>query len=177
MLYLRHPKSRGHYRRSNDIVFTLYPTLHELSVGIIGVDREVWVEFFNQGGGWSISIKGNQPLRSKFFLISGSSSSKTTFLLAYIDLRMFNFLYISWFFSLINLSLSKDGVEEEVDVLWALVFLTMMLRIGKDRQEKKKKKKTKNKTKQNKLYDVWIVLTHDACFNALRTALLDCKKK
>ena len=41
MLYLRHPKSRGHYRTGNGILFTLYPTLHKLSVGIIGVDREV----------------------------------------------------------------------------------------------------------------------------------------
>ena len=49
MMYLRHPKSRGHYRRSNDILFTLYPTLLKLSVGIIGVDRKVWVELSNQG--------------------------------------------------------------------------------------------------------------------------------
>ena len=49
MLYLRHPKSRVHYRRSNDILFTPYPTLHKLSVGIIGVDREVRVELSNQG--------------------------------------------------------------------------------------------------------------------------------
>ena len=100
------------------------------------------------GGGWSISIKGNQPLHSKFLLISGLSSSKTTFLSAHTDLRMFNFSYVSWFFSLINLSLSKDGVEEEVDVLWALVFLTMMLRIGKDTQKRDKRKKKKNKQKK-----------------------------
>ena len=43
MLYLRHPKSRGHYRRSNGILFTPYPTLHKLSVEIIGVNREVQV--------------------------------------------------------------------------------------------------------------------------------------
>ena len=48
LLHLRHPKSRGHYWRSNDILFTLYPTLHKLSVGIIGVDREVQVELSNQ---------------------------------------------------------------------------------------------------------------------------------
>ena len=44
----RHPKSRGHYWRSNGVLFTPYPTLH-LSVGIIGVDREVRVELFDQG--------------------------------------------------------------------------------------------------------------------------------
>ena len=49
LLYLRHLKSKGHYRRSNDILFTPYPTLHKLSVGIIGVDRKVQVELSNQG--------------------------------------------------------------------------------------------------------------------------------
>ena len=44
----RHSKSRGHYHRSNGILFPPYPTLH-LSVGIIGVDREVWVELSDQG--------------------------------------------------------------------------------------------------------------------------------
>ena len=58
---------------------------------------------------------------------------------------MFNFSYVSWFFSLINLSLSKDGVEEEEDVLWALVFLTMMVKSRKDRQ-----KETKDKTRKTK---------------------------
>ena len=38
--YQRYTKSRGHYSRSNDILFTPYPTLHKLNVGIIGVDRE-----------------------------------------------------------------------------------------------------------------------------------------
>ena len=49
MLDFRHLKSRGHYIRSNDILFTPYPTLHKLSVGIIGVDREVRVELSDQG--------------------------------------------------------------------------------------------------------------------------------
>ena len=31
------------------IYFTLYPNVHKLSVGIIGVDREVRVELSNQG--------------------------------------------------------------------------------------------------------------------------------
>ena len=30
-----------------------------------------------------------------------------------------------------------------MDVLWALVFLTMMLRVGKDRQKRNQRKKTK----------------------------------
>ena len=30
-----------------------------------------------------------------------------------------------------------------MDVLWALVFPTMMLRVGKDRQKRDKRKKTK----------------------------------
>ena len=47
-----------------------------------------------------------------------------------------------------NLSLSKAGVEEEVNVLWALVFLTMMLRIGNGRQKRDKRKKEKKKKKQ-----------------------------
>ena len=47
--YQRYPKSRGHYWRSNDILITPNPTHHILSVGIIGVDREVRVELSNQG--------------------------------------------------------------------------------------------------------------------------------
>ena len=31
--YQRYTKSRGHYLRSNDILFTSYPTLHILNVG------------------------------------------------------------------------------------------------------------------------------------------------
>ena len=90
-----------------------------------------------------MSNKGNQPLRSNFLLISGSSSSKTTFLSAHTDLSMFNVSKVSWFFSLRNLSLSKQEVEVEVDVLWALVFLTMMLRLEYDRWKRDKEEKTK----------------------------------
>ena len=39
--YQRYTKSRGHYRRSNDIHSIPYPTHHILSVGIIKVDREI----------------------------------------------------------------------------------------------------------------------------------------
>ena len=34
---------------SDDILFTPYPTLHKLNVGIIGVDREVQIELSDQG--------------------------------------------------------------------------------------------------------------------------------
>ena len=99
MLYLRHSKNRGHYHTSNGILFTPYPTLHKLSVRISGMNREVRVELSDQSsrGGGSISINGNQPLRSKFLLIPGSSSSKTTFLSAHTNLRMFSFSYVSVF--------------------------------------------------------------------------------
>ena len=43
-----HPKSISHYRRSNGVLFTSYPTLN-LSVGIIDVNRKVRVELSNQG--------------------------------------------------------------------------------------------------------------------------------
>ena len=45
--YQRYPKSRGHYWRSNDILFTPNPTHHILSVGIIRMDKEVRVELSN----------------------------------------------------------------------------------------------------------------------------------
>ena len=48
LLYQRYTKSRGHYLRSNNILFTLYPTFHKLNVGIIEVNRGVWVDLFNQ---------------------------------------------------------------------------------------------------------------------------------
>ena len=41
LLYQRYTKSKGHYLRSNDILFSPYPTSHILSVGIIGMDRVV----------------------------------------------------------------------------------------------------------------------------------------
>ena len=36
-----HGLSYQRYSRSNDILFTPYPTLHKLNVGIIEVDREI----------------------------------------------------------------------------------------------------------------------------------------
>ena len=47
--YQRYTKSKGHYKGSNDILFTPYPTHHIVSVGIIGVDREVRIELSYQG--------------------------------------------------------------------------------------------------------------------------------
>ena len=61
MLDHRHPKSRGHYRRSYGVLFTSYPTFHQ-SVGIIGVDKEVRVELSNQGSQRRmINIQQRQP--------------------------------------------------------------------------------------------------------------------
>ena len=48
-----------------------------------------------------------------------------------------SFSYASWFFSLKNLSLSKVGEGEEVEVLLALVFLCMMLRKEPKRKQEK----------------------------------------
>ena len=54
-----------------------------------------------------------------------------------------SFLNASWFFSLRNLSLSKAGEGEEMEVLLALDFLGMMLRKGQDKQKRTKKKQEK----------------------------------
>ena len=46
--YQRYTKSKGHYIKSNDILFIPYPTLHILNVGGSGVDREVRIKLSNQ---------------------------------------------------------------------------------------------------------------------------------
>ena len=52
-----------------------------------------------------------------------------------------SFSKFSWFFSLKNLSLSKVGEGEEMEVLLALVFLGMMLKIKRiDTKETERKK-------------------------------------
>ena len=150
-------KSISHYRRSNGVIITPYPTSHK-SVGIIGVDREVRVELFDQGSQRRMINKGNQHLRSKFLLISPSSSSNKTFLSPQTFLRRFSFLYASRFFSLRNLSLSKVGEEVEVEVLWALVFLTMMLR-SKRTDTKEIEKKTEISRADSKLAQKYIEIT------------------
>ena len=48
LLYQRYIKSRGHYHRSNNILFTPYPNLHIVNVGNVEVDREVRIELSNQ---------------------------------------------------------------------------------------------------------------------------------
>ena len=152
MLDHRHPKSIGHYQKSNGVIFTPYPTSHQ-SVGIIGVDREVQGELSNQGS-WRrmINIQQRQPTPTlKVSPNFWSSSSKTTFLSVDTFLRMFSFSKVSWFFSLRNLSLSKDGAKVEDDVLWALVFLTIMLKSKKNRQKTKTKEKTKGRLHQTQL--------------------------
>ena len=63
-------------------------------------------------------------------------------------LRRFSFSYAFWFFSLKNLSQSKVGERVVVEILWALVFQTMMLRIKRtdtketEREEKKNQGQT-----------------------------------
>ena len=111
-----------------------------------------------------MSNKGSQPLRSKFLLISPSSSSNRIFLSAQIFLLRLNFSYVSWFFSLRNLSLSKVGTEEEEDFLLALVFLNMMLksrRTNTEEIEEKKKQKTKGRLKLAQKY-IEIIILYDA---------------
>ena len=99
----------------------------------------------------------------KILLISPSSLSNKTFLSAQMFLRRFSFSKAFWFFSLRNHSLSKVG-EGEVEVLLALVFLGMMLKIKRiDTKETEKKKKTEkpradcklaqNNIENNNLYD------------------------
>ena len=64
MLDQRHPKSISHYWRSNGVLYTPYPTLH-LSVGIIGVDREVQIELSNQGSRrrmWNVQQRKPTPM-------------------------------------------------------------------------------------------------------------------
>ena len=56
LLYQRYTKSRCHYLKSNDILFTPYPTLHKLNVGWSGVDKEVRVELSNQNNQRGIRI-------------------------------------------------------------------------------------------------------------------------
>ena len=90
-----------------------------------------------------MSCRGSQPLHSKFLLISPSSSSNKTFLSAQMFLRRLSFSKASWFFSLRNLSRSKVGEREEEEVVLALVFLGMMVKIKRidtketEREEKK----------------------------------------
>ena len=116
------------------------------------LESSEWAERFEENslikvarGGCSTYKSGNQPLHSKFLRISRFNSSSMTLHLAQTNLKMLNFLQVSWFFSIRNLSLSKARVEGVV-VFFALVFLTMMLRVGKERQKQKTKKKNQGQT-------------------------------
>ena len=77
----------------------------------------------------------------KILLISPSSLSNKTFISAQMFLRRFNFSKAFWFFSLRNRSLSKVG-EGEVEVLLALVFLGMILKIKRIDTKEMGRKKT-----------------------------------
>ena len=48
LLYQRYTKRRSHYLSGNDKLFTLYPSFHIVNIGIIEVDREVWIKLSNQ---------------------------------------------------------------------------------------------------------------------------------
>ena len=61
---------------------------------------------------------------------------------------MFSISYNSWFFTLGNLSLLKEGSNEVEAFLLALVFLVIVLGLGQRHTFNKKQKKQKNKTKQ-----------------------------
>ena len=56
-----------------------------------------------------------------------------------------SFSYVSWCFSLRNLSLSNEGTEEEEDFQLALIFLDIVLRKGEDTQKEPKRNKGKKK--------------------------------
>ena len=88
-----------------------------------------------------MSSGGSQPLCSKFLLILPSSSSNKTHLSAQMFLRRLSFSKASYFFSLRNPSRSKVG-EGEVEVLLALVFLGMILKIKRIDTKEMGRKKT-----------------------------------
>ena len=93
------------------------------------MDREVRVELSNQGN-WRrmTNIQQWQLVPTlKVALMVGSSSSSKTLRSTQIFLLKFKVSYISLFFSLRNNSLWKEGSEEEEAILWALVFLGMVL--------------------------------------------------
>ena len=48
LLYQKNTKSRSHYLTGNNKLFTLYPSFHIVNVGIIRVDKEVWIKLSNQ---------------------------------------------------------------------------------------------------------------------------------
>ena len=48
LLYQRNTKSRSRYLTGNNKLFTPHPSFHIVNVGIIRVDKEVWIKLSNQ---------------------------------------------------------------------------------------------------------------------------------
>ena len=71
--------------------------------------------------------RGNQPLDSKLAIIAGSISSKITARSAQILHLQFKVSKASLLLSFLNTSLLEGDLEEVEGVLWALVFLGMVL--------------------------------------------------
>ena len=66
LLYQRYTKSRGHYLRSNDILFTPYLSPHIVNFGNIGVDREVQrTNSIDQKSGKIEFLKNNKSFMQK----------------------------------------------------------------------------------------------------------------
>ena len=106
----------------------------------------------------NLNQRTNEKMRKANKSISNKGIQKCT------TLQM-SFLYASWFFLLRNLSLLKVGEGVEVEVLWALVFLTIMLRIKRQTQKRERKnRETKDRLQVSTknieitiLYDAWTV--------------------
>ena len=49
LLYQKYFESYSHHLSGNDKLFTSYPSLYKVNIGVIGVSREVWVKLSNQG--------------------------------------------------------------------------------------------------------------------------------
>ena len=110
------------------------------------------------------NVQQKKPtLHLKFLLISPSNSSNKTFLSTQMFLLRLSFSYVSWCFSLRNLSLSKKGTEEEEAFLLALVFLDIVLRKRQDTHKRTKKKTRKTKGRlQVSTKNIEITILYDA---------------
>ena len=93
-------------------------------------------------------------------------------------LLRFSFSKVSWCFSLRKHSLAKEGEDEEEAFLLALVFLDIVLRIGRThrKEPKKKKKKNKRKTKgklqvNTKEIEITIYMMHEQ-YNVMMHGLM-----
>ena len=137
----------------------------------------MWQERFEKnslirtvGSEWSISNKDNQPLNSRFALMAGLTSSKTTERSVQILRLQFHFSKASLQRSFLNSWLLEGDIEEREGVLLALVFLGIVL--GKAQRHQKKKPRAnckltqKNRTKIYMMHEQF--KCHDACSNAVR---------